>query len=99
MNSDSKPPAQIRPSLFRNWISFIGAVVALGALFSFLLLFISDAIAKFSNPYVSILTYIVVPVFLIGGILLAFVGAVVGAPAPGAWRPADVVEDGFEPAA
>ena len=64
-----------RPSLFRNWISFIGGVVALGALFSFLLLFISDAISKFSNPYVSLLTYIVVPVFLIGGILLAFVGA------------------------
>ena len=64
-----------RPSLFRNWISFIGAVVSLGALFSFLLLFISDAIAKFANPYVSLLTYIVVPAFLIGGILLAFIGA------------------------
>ncbi len=75
MNPESKPPTPPRPSLFRNWISFVGAVVALGALFSFLLLFISDAITKFSNPYVSILTYIVVPVFLISGILLAFVGA------------------------
>ncbi len=75
MNSENKTPVRPRPSLFRNWISFIGAVVALGALFSFLLLFISDAVSKFSNPYVSILTYIVVPVFLISGILLAFVGA------------------------
>ena len=75
MNSENNPPQPSRPSLFRNWISFIGAVVALGALFSFLLLFISDAIAKFSNPYVSILTYIVVPVFLIGGIILSFLGA------------------------
>jgi nitrate/TMAO reductase-like tetraheme cytochrome c subunit len=75
MNPEITPARRARPSLFRNWISFVGAVVALGALFSFLLLFVSDAIAKFSNPYVSILTYIVVPVFLIGGILLAFVGA------------------------
>jgi nitrate/TMAO reductase-like tetraheme cytochrome c subunit len=75
MNSENNPPPPPRPSLFRNWISFIGAVVALGALFSFLLLFISDALAKFSNPYVSILTYMVVPMFLIGGILVAFVGA------------------------
>ena len=69
------PARAKRPSLFRNWISFLGAVVALGALFSFLLLFISDAVTKFSNPYVSILTYIVVPVFLISGILLGFIGA------------------------
>jgi nitrate/TMAO reductase-like tetraheme cytochrome c subunit len=63
------------PSLFRNWISLIGTVVAIGALFSFLLLFVLDAIAKFSNPYVSILTYMGVPAFLIGGIVLAFFGA------------------------
>jgi nitrate/TMAO reductase-like tetraheme cytochrome c subunit len=64
-----------RPSSFRNWISLIGTVIAIGALFSFLLLFVLDAISKFSNPYVSILTYIVVPQFLIGGIVLAFFGA------------------------
>ncbi len=64
-----------RPSLFRNWISFVGLVVAIGALFSFLLLFTLDALAKFANPYVSILTYMVVPGFLIGGIALAFLGA------------------------
>jgi nitrate/TMAO reductase-like tetraheme cytochrome c subunit len=74
MNSKSTP-SSTKPSAFRNWISFIGAVVGLGALFSFLLLFTLDAISKFSNPYVSILTYMVVPGFLIGGIVLAFAGA------------------------
>jgi nitrate/TMAO reductase-like tetraheme cytochrome c subunit len=64
-----------RPSSFRNWISLIGIVIGIGALFSFLLLFVLDAISKFSNPYVSILTYIIVPQFLIGGIVLAFFGA------------------------
>lgn len=68
-------PIKSGPSLFRNWISFIGMVVGLGALFSFLLLFTLDALAKFSNPYVSILTYMGVPAFLIGGIALMFFGA------------------------
>jgi nitrate/TMAO reductase-like tetraheme cytochrome c subunit len=75
MNSENVPPAKTRPSLFRNWISFVGAVVGLGALFSFLLLFTLDAIAKFSNPYVSLLTYIAVPAFLILGIALVLFGA------------------------
>jgi nitrate/TMAO reductase-like tetraheme cytochrome c subunit len=73
MNSEFKSPKS--PSYFRNWISFVGMVVAVGALFSFLLLFVLDALAKFANPYVSILTYMVVPGFLIGGIALSFLGA------------------------
>jgi len=68
-------PTKSAPSLFRNWISFIGMVVGVGALFSFLLLFTLDAISKFSNPYVSILTYMGVPAFMIGGIFLSFLGA------------------------
>ena len=75
MNPEIPPARKTRLSLFRNWISFIGAVVGLGALFSFLLLFTLDAVAKFSNPYVSLLTYMAVPAFLISGIVLAFVGA------------------------
>ena len=50
-------------------------VVATGALFSFLVLFTLDALAKFANPYVSILTYMGVPAFLIGGLALMFAGA------------------------
>jgi hypothetical protein len=73
MNSESKPSKV--PTLFRNWISFLGVVVAIGALFSFLLLFVMDALSKFANPYVSILTYMVVPGFLIGGLTLFFAGA------------------------
>ena len=71
-----KPPAPtIRPSAFRNWTSFIGLVVGVGALFSFLLLFTLDALSKFANPYVSLLTYLAVPAFLIAGIALFFFGA------------------------
>ena len=66
------PPA--RPSLLRNWMSLTGLVVAIGALFSFLLLFMLDALAGFSNPYIGILTYCVVPAFLISGIFLTVLG-------------------------
>ena len=75
MNSEPYPGQPRPPSSFRNWISFIGAVLGIGALFSFLLLFMLDALAKFANPYVSILTYMVVPGFLISGIGLIFFGA------------------------
>jgi nitrate/TMAO reductase-like tetraheme cytochrome c subunit len=71
-----KPPqSKNPPSAYRNWISFVGMVVAIGALFAFLLLFTLDAIQKFANPYVSILTYMGVPAFLIGGLVLTFGGA------------------------
>ena len=74
MNSENTPAKASRLSLFRNWISLVGAVVAIGALFSFLFLFVLDAVAKFSNPYVSLLTYLLVPAFLIFGIALIFFG-------------------------
>ena len=75
MHPETSASQATRLSLFRNWISLVGMVVGIGALFSFLLLFVLDAIAKFANPYVSLLTYIGVPAFLISGIVLVFFGA------------------------
>ena len=75
MNPETKTTSAKPTSSFRNWISFIGLLVATGSLFSFLLLFVLDALAKFSNPYLSILTYMGVPAFLIGGLFLVFFGA------------------------
>ena len=75
MNTDTDSTTPRRgSSLFRNWISLAGMVVAIGALFSFLLLFVLDALAAFSNPYIGILTYCVVPAFLISGIFLTLLG-------------------------
>ena len=65
---------QQAPSLLRNWTSLIGLIVAIGALFSFFLLFMLDALSKSGNPYVGILTYCVVPAFLISGIALTVFG-------------------------
>jgi nitrate/TMAO reductase-like tetraheme cytochrome c subunit len=80
-------------SHFNNWISAIGGVVAIGALFSFALLVWMDFTGDHKNPYLGIFTYIVAPGFLISGIALAFFGAwaqrrwaVQHAMAPDKWR-------------
>jgi len=75
-------PAPAAPSVarkprshFNNWISASGAVLTAGALFSFTFLVWMDFSQHEKNPYLGILTYIVVPIFLIGGIALTLVGA------------------------
>ncbi len=62
-------------SHFNNWISAIGAVIAVGALFSFAFLVWMDFTQGDENPYLGIFTYIVAPGFLIGGLALVFLGA------------------------
>src|SRR5205814_6783169 len=60
--------------LLRNWLTLSGGVIALGSLFSFLLLLLLDAFAHSANPYIGILTYLVAPGFLIIGTCLAVFG-------------------------
>src|SRR5215472_7980878 len=71
--TSSVPPR--RTSVFRNWLSLTGFVVMVGSLFSFLLLFVMDAMAHLSNPYLGILTYLVAPAFLVLGGITALAGA------------------------
>jgi nitrate/TMAO reductase-like tetraheme cytochrome c subunit len=74
-----KPPAPAAPdqprSHFNNWISASGAVLAIGALFSFALLVWMDFTSGDKNPYLGIFTYIVAPGFLIAGLATIFFGA------------------------
>src|ERR1700704_2432244 len=62
-------------SLFRNWLSLSGAVVALGSFFAFLLLFAIDLFAHQGNPYMGILAYVVAPGFFFLGLFLIALGA------------------------
>ncbi len=61
-------------SLVRNWISLTGLVLSLGGVFSFLLLVVLDATSRHANPYIGILTYMVAPGFIVGGICLFILG-------------------------
>ncbi len=72
----SPPPSGAKPrSHFNNWITAIGAVLAVGALFSFALLTWMDLTGSHKNPYLGILTYLVAPGFLIAGIGIMLFGA------------------------
>ncbi len=62
-------------SHLNNWISAIGAVLAVGALFSFALLVWIDFTQHNANPYLGIFTYIVAPGFLIAGLATMAFGA------------------------
>jgi hypothetical protein len=62
------------PSLFRNYISFVGAAIAAAALVSVVLLFLVEITSKQENPYLGILTYIVFPSILIFGLLIVILG-------------------------
>ena len=60
------PPAN-RLSRLRNWLSLAGMVLAISALFAFVLLFAVDLFAAHANPYMGILAYVVAPMFLLHG--------------------------------
>ena len=64
------------PSLFRNYISFVGAAIASAALVSVVLLFLVEITSKQENPYLGILTYIIFPSILIFGLLIVFLGRI-----------------------
>jgi branched-subunit amino acid transport protein len=68
--SEVKTPETKAPSLFRNYISFVGAAIASAALVSVVLLFIIEITSKAENPYLGILTYIIFPSVLIFGLII-----------------------------
>ncbi len=63
-----------RSKLFRNSITTLGTAVVVVSLANITLFFLADLVAPFSSPYVGILTYMILPAFLIGGILMIVVG-------------------------
>ena len=76
MSESIPPPKPVKPrSLFNNWISAIGGVLAVAALFSFALFVWMDFTQGEKNPYLGIITYLIVPGILIIGIMLGFFGA------------------------
>src|SRR5688572_13916365 len=72
--SQAEQPTPKPPSLFRNYISFVGAAIASAALVSVVLLFLVEITSKQENPYLGILTYIVFPSILIFGLFIIILG-------------------------
>jgi nitrate/TMAO reductase-like tetraheme cytochrome c subunit len=62
-------------SLLENWISLLGLIVAACAFFAVIILIAFDLQGETHTPYLGILTYLVTPAFLVTGLVLVVVGA------------------------
>jgi hypothetical protein len=62
------------PRLVYNWISILGAMTAVIALMIMTVLYVIGVLSKQTNPYLGIVTYLISPFFLLGGLLLIPVG-------------------------
>ncbi|HEX5600942.1 MAG TPA: cytochrome c3 family protein [Pyrinomonadaceae bacterium] len=75
MSDDSTPRTSL-PSLTRNYVSFVGMVIAFTSLACIILLFLIDFTQQTENPYFGIVTYILLPGFLILGLFIVIVGMI-----------------------
>ena len=73
MSDDSKTLTKA-PTLFRNYISFAGAVLVAASLASIFLLFLIEITKAADNPYLGIVTYVILPSFLILGLVIIVAG-------------------------
>lgn len=64
-------------SLLKNWLTLLGIVASLGALFVFVLLAAVDFLFGHSSPYFSLLAYVAVPAVFVGGLFLIVAGLVI----------------------
>jgi len=62
------------PKTFYNWLSFTGFILALNALILMMILFVLSLTTEQSNAYIGIFIYIVLPTFLVLGLILIPVG-------------------------
>jgi len=75
--SEEKQTKKRPPTLFRNYISFAGALIVIAAVVSILLLFLIELTQTSNNPYLGIITYVVLPAFLVFGLLVVLIGMVI----------------------
>jgi len=70
-------PTPKKPGFHRNWLSLIGALIAVGGFFAFLFLSAIELFAHHSNPYMGILAYVVAPGFMFLGAGIAVAGVII----------------------
>ena len=74
-NSNEEIPVKAKPTLFRNYISFVGFAIAVSAFTSFALLFTIELFGSTENPYADLVIFIFIPSIMMAGLFLAVVGA------------------------
>jgi nitrate/TMAO reductase-like tetraheme cytochrome c subunit len=74
--SEEAELAEKPPTLFRNYISLGGGMIAAGSLASIVLLLLIDLMKSAENPYRDLVTFIILPTFLILGIVIVLIGVI-----------------------
>jgi len=64
-------------TLFRNYISFAGSVIVAASFVSIVMLIMIELTRSGDNPYLGIITYVLLPSFLILGLIIVVVGMVI----------------------
>lgn len=72
MSEEGKPPA-----LFRNYLSFAGTLMVMAAVASIVLLILIELTQTRANPYLGIVTYVILPGALILGLLVILTGILI----------------------
>ena len=72
--SDEAPAKAKASTLFRNYISFAGALIVAASLASIILLVFIELMTTTDNPYLGIVTYIFLPAILIAGLIVIVAG-------------------------
>jgi hypothetical protein len=72
---DPVPPK--RPSLIQNWISYFGLLIAACSIVGVLSLLFLDYLGQFSSPYVGLFSYLLAPLFVVGGLGIALLGVII----------------------
>ncbi|HEX7176620.1 MAG TPA: NapC/NirT family cytochrome c [Pyrinomonadaceae bacterium] len=71
---EKQQPPPKSPSLLRNYLSLAGGAVAAASLTSIVMLFLIELTSGSDNPYLGILTYIILPGFMLFGVVLVLLG-------------------------
>ncbi len=75
--SDEAQASVKAPTLFRNYLSFAGALIVAACLASIILLFLIELTKVAENPYLGIVTFVILPAFLILGLFIIVAGMVI----------------------
>src|SRR5678815_3002211 len=73
MDQDDKPAVR-QPGLSRNFISFVGMAIVFASLSSIILLFLIEIFGSHDNPYLGIVTYIMLPSLMVFGLMTIALG-------------------------
>jgi nitrate/TMAO reductase-like tetraheme cytochrome c subunit len=74
MDEETEAAQKKLPSLFRNYISFVGAAIVLACLASIVLLFLIEITGTNSSPYIGIFAWVLLPSILGFGLIVIAIG-------------------------